>query len=71
MKILIIGGNGTIGRKVSERLSEKHEVIVAGRSSGDVQVDFSDSKSISGMFEEIGKIKIHHLPLFWQNHVMI
>ncbi|OUS00485.1 short chain dehydrogenase [Flavobacteriales bacterium 33_180_T64] len=56
MKIVIIGGNGTIGRKVTERLKEKHEVIIAGRSSGDVTVDFSDSNSIKNMFESIGKV---------------
>ena len=56
MKILIIGGNGTIGKKVTERLSHKHEVIVAGRHSGDVTVDFSDSKSIKSMFEKVGKL---------------
>lgn len=56
MKILIIGGNGTIGKKVSERLSQKHEVLVAGRSSGDVTVDFSDSNSIKTMFHDIGKV---------------
>lgn len=56
MKILIIGGNGTIGKKVTERLSEKHEVLIAGRNSGDVTVDFSDSKSIKSMFESIGKL---------------
>ena len=56
MKILIIGGNGTIGKKVTERLKQNHEVIVAGRNSGDVQVDFSDSNSIKSMFDEIGKV---------------
>lgn len=56
MKILIIGGNGTIGKKVRERLTEKHEVLVAGRSSGHVTVDFSDSKSIKSMFESIGAL---------------
>lgn len=56
MKILIIGGNGTIGKKVSERLSQKHEVLVAGRSSGDVTVDFSDSNSIKSMFEQTGNV---------------
>lgn len=56
MKILIIGGNGTIGKKVSERLSQKHEVIIAGRSSGDVTVDFSDSSSIKSMFNKIGNV---------------
>ncbi|WP_282043584.1 short chain dehydrogenase [Winogradskyella flava] len=56
MKILIIGGNGTIGKKVAERLSAKHEVLVAGRSSGDITVDFSDSKSIKSMFDSVGKL---------------
>jgi NAD(P)-dependent dehydrogenase (short-subunit alcohol dehydrogenase family) len=56
MKILIIGGNGTIGKKVSERLSQKHEVLVAGRNSGNVTVDFSDSISIKSMFETVGKL---------------
>ncbi|WP_353780135.1 short chain dehydrogenase [Winogradskyella sp. 3972H.M.0a.05] len=56
MKILIIGGNGTIGKKVSQRLAEKHDVLIAGRNSGDVTVDFSDSNSIKAMFEKTGKI---------------
>ena len=56
MKILIIGGNGTIGKKVTERLKQNHEVIVAGRNSGDVQVDFSDSNSIKSLFKEVGKV---------------
>jgi NAD(P)-dependent dehydrogenase (short-subunit alcohol dehydrogenase family) len=56
MKILIIGGNGTIGKKVTERLSQKHEVMVAGRNSGDVQVNFSDSTSIKNMFNQVGKL---------------
>lgn len=56
MKILIIGGYGTIGKKVSAHLAKKHEIIIAGRTSGDVTVDISDSKSIEVMFETIGKI---------------
>jgi NAD(P)-dependent dehydrogenase (short-subunit alcohol dehydrogenase family) len=56
MKILVIGGNGTIGKKVSERLAQKHEVLIAGRNSGDVTVDFSDSSSIKSMFESVGKL---------------
>ncbi len=56
MKILIIGGKGTIGKKVSAHFSNKHEIIIAGRTSGDVTVDIVDSKSIKAMFESIGKI---------------
>ena len=56
MKILIIGRNGTIGKKVSKHLSKKHEVIVAARKSGDVKVDMTDSRSIEAMFESVGKV---------------
>jgi NAD(P)-dependent dehydrogenase (short-subunit alcohol dehydrogenase family) len=56
MKILIIGGKGIIGRKVSDYLSKKHDIIIGGRNSGDVIVDIADSKSIERMFESVGKI---------------
>ncbi len=56
MKILIIGGNGTIGRKVSNHFSKKHDVIIAGRNSGDITVDIAESKSIEAMFESAGNV---------------
>ena len=56
MKILIIGGNGTIGKKVSQHFSKKHEIMIGGRNSGDVSVDIAESKSIEAMFESIGKL---------------
>jgi NAD(P)-dependent dehydrogenase (short-subunit alcohol dehydrogenase family) len=51
MKILIVGGTGTIGRKASQHFAKKHDTIIAGRSSGDVQVDIADSGSIAAMYE--------------------
>jgi len=56
LKLLIIGGKGTIGKKVSAHFSSKHEIIIAGRSSGDVTVDIVDPESIKAMFESIGKM---------------
>lgn len=56
MKILIIGGEGTIGKPVTAYLRENHEVIVAGRSGGDFTVDIASSKSITDLFERIGKL---------------
>lgn len=56
MKILVIGGNGTIGKKVAARFSEKHEVIIAGRSSGAITVDISKADSIEEMFKKLGKL---------------
>ena len=56
MKILIVGGTGTIGSKVSAHLAKKHEIVNAGRNSGDVNVDIAHSKSIEAMFESVGKV---------------
>ncbi|MEJ1221608.1 short chain dehydrogenase [Sediminicola sp. 1XM1-17] len=56
MKILIIGGNGTIGNKVAAHFEEEHEVLIAGRSNGNVTVDIANSGSIKKMFEKIGKV---------------
>ncbi|RIJ37355.1 short chain dehydrogenase [Pontibacter oryzae] len=55
MKILIIGGNGTIGQKVTSHFAPNHEVLVAGRTSGDVTVDIADTSSIEAMFTKTGK----------------
>ncbi len=56
MKIVVIGGNGTIGNKVVAHLKKKHDVIVAGRSKGDVIVDIASSDSITSMFKQLGKL---------------
>lgn len=56
MKILIIGGNGTIGKTVSAHFSKQHEVIICGRTSGDVTADIADSASLKAMFELVGKV---------------
>jgi NAD(P)-dependent dehydrogenase (short-subunit alcohol dehydrogenase family) len=56
MKILAVGGNGTIGTKVSEHFKQKHDVVIAARTSGDIEVDIENSKSIETMFATVGKV---------------
>lgn len=56
MKILIIGGNGTIGKKVSQYFKSKYEVIIGGRSNGDVNIDIAQSNSIETALEKTGKL---------------
>lgn len=56
MKLLIIGGNGTIGRHVSHHFAQKHQVLVAGRNTGDLTVDITDTASITAMFRQAGKV---------------
>ncbi len=56
MKILIIGGNGTIGRRLMERLQTNHEIIVAGQKSGDLKFNLESSSSIRELFEKTGPL---------------
>ncbi len=57
MKIVIIGGHGTIGRRVTEHFENKnYEVICVGRSKGDAIADIADTASIKALFEKIGKV---------------
>lgn len=56
MKLLIIGGAGTIGKRISAYFKTKYEVLTAGRASGDFKVDIADSKSIKALFEQVGKV---------------
>ena len=56
MKILVIGGTGAVGKTVVEKLKADHEVIIASRTSGDVQVDITSVESIKKMYEAIPNI---------------
>lgn len=57
MRILVVGGNGTIGKAVVAKLqAENYEVLTAGRSSGDVQVDITSPESIEEMFKKVGNV---------------
>ena len=54
MKIIIVGGTGTIGRKVSVALEKEHEVIKVGSKSGDFQAGITSSASIESLFKSTG-----------------
>jgi len=55
MKILVIGGRGTIGKRIVDHYSKKHQVLVAGRSSADYPIDIADTRSIKSLFRKIKK----------------
>ena len=55
MRILVIGGHGTIGKHVVDYFSDDHEVVTGGRRTGDCTVDIADTRSIRQMFEDKGK----------------
>jgi NAD(P)-dependent dehydrogenase (short-subunit alcohol dehydrogenase family) len=54
VRIIVIGGAGTIGKAVVAALSERHEVVVAGRRSGTVPVDLRSRDSVRDMFRRVG-----------------
>ncbi len=56
MKILLVGGHGTIGKKVAAAFRGRHELVIAGRNSGDVRVDITLPQSIKEMFDQVGRI---------------
>jgi NAD(P)-dependent dehydrogenase (short-subunit alcohol dehydrogenase family) len=56
MKIVIIGAEGDIGRTVCEELGGRHEIVKAGRNSGEVRVDIADRASIEAMYRKVGKV---------------
>lgn len=56
MKILLIGASGTIGTRIHETLSRKHEVVQASRKGFDVTVDITDVNSIEKMYQEVENI---------------
>lgn len=54
MRIIVIGAAGTIGKAVVEALADRHEIVRAGRRSGDFQVDISSKGSIETFYESVG-----------------
>lgn len=55
-KIIIIGGQGIIGKKVTAQLALDNEVLIAGRTQGDFTVDIADSQSIKNLFAQTGML---------------
>jgi len=52
MKIILLGASGTIGKRIYDKLSKKHDVIRASRS-GDVKVDMTSTGSIEKMYKSV------------------
>ncbi len=55
-KIIVIGASGTIGKGIVEQLGLRHEVITAGRNSGQYQVKIEEPASVQALFEKVGKV---------------
>ncbi|PAU95331.1 short chain dehydrogenase [Aliifodinibius salipaludis] len=56
MKILLIGGTGTIGSVVANRLKDDYELVIVGHSSGQLQTDITDPNAIESLFKNVGNV---------------
>lgn len=56
MRVMIVGGTGTIGSAVADALSERHDVIRVGSSSGDLHVDLADKGSVESLYDAAGPL---------------
>ncbi|MBB4635680.1 NAD(P)-dependent dehydrogenase (short-subunit alcohol dehydrogenase family) [Longimicrobium terrae] len=56
MKVLVIGGTGTIGQAVVRELGDDNEVVVAGRNGGDLRVDITSPDSIRDLLQQVGTV---------------
>lgn len=56
MKILLIGASGTLGQAVKQALGSRHEVISAGRHSGQHRVNLADPASVVALLETVGRV---------------
>lgn len=64
MRVLVIGGTGTVGKNVVRALSTHHdkvgqghlEIISASRSSAEHPVDCRDDASVAALFDKVGTV---------------
>ena len=56
MRVLLVGGTGTIGGAVAGALEAAgHEVVRVGSSSGEHTVDLADKASIESLYDAVGE----------------
>ncbi len=56
LRILLVGGSGTLGKAVARELSARHEILVAGRSNGSLNIDITDIDSMRKAFSSMPKL---------------
>ena len=57
MKVLVVGATGAVGSAVAQALAERgHEVLRAGRTRGDLQVDITSDASVEALYAAVGRV---------------
>ena len=70
-RVLLVGASGTLGRAVADELSARHDLLSAGRNSGELRLDLTDSDSIRAALAQAGPLdavvcaagNVHFAPL--------
>lgn len=56
MKVVVIGGTGTIGGAVADALAARHEVVRVARTEGDFTADIEEAATLTALFDAIGEV---------------
>jgi len=56
VKIILVGASGTLGKAIIAELGSRHDIIRAGRSGADVQVDIKDLGSVTAMYKKVESV---------------
>jgi NAD(P)-dependent dehydrogenase (short-subunit alcohol dehydrogenase family) len=56
MRILVVGGTGTIGSPLVSLLSSRHEIVTAGRQRGDHAFDYTRSDEVQRLYDAVGPL---------------
>ncbi len=56
MRILVVGGAGSVGKAAISGLRAGHDLVIAGRKAGDILVDVMDAASVVAMYGKLGKV---------------
>ena len=57
MKVLVVGATGAVGSAVAQALADRgHEVVRAGRTRGDLQVDITSDASVEALYAAVGRV---------------
>lgn len=56
MKIIVVGAQGDIGQAACAALGARHDIIRAGRTSGEVRVDMADVSSVQALYARVGTV---------------
>lgn len=70
-RVLLIGAEGTLGRAVAAELAPRHDLLSAGRTSGELRLDLTDSGSMREALAQAGPLdavvcaagNVHFAPL--------